>query len=61
MHWYQSFEAREQERINSIPGFRQTYDIYQTPTLYLLDKNKRIVAKKITAEQVNDFLNHQHQ
>ncbi|HEX4958747.1 MAG TPA: thioredoxin-like domain-containing protein [Lacibacter sp.] len=61
MHWYQSFEAREQERINSIPGFRQTYDIFQTPTLYLLDKNKRIVAKKITAEQVNDFLTHQHQ
>jgi thiol-disulfide isomerase/thioredoxin len=61
MHWYQSFEAREQERMNSIPGFRQTYDIYQTPTLYLLDKNKRIVAKKITAEQVNDFLKHQHQ
>jgi thiol-disulfide isomerase/thioredoxin len=61
MHWYQSFEAREQERLNSIPGFRQTYDIYQTPTLYLLDKNKRIVAKKITAEQVNDFLKQQHQ
>lgn len=61
MHWYQSFEAREQERINSVPGFRQTYDIYQTPTIYLLDKNKRIIAKKITAEQVNDFLKHQHQ
>jgi thiol-disulfide isomerase/thioredoxin len=61
MHWYQSFDAREQERINSIPGFRQTYDIFQTPTIYLLDKNKRIIAKKISAEQVNDFLKQQHQ
>jgi thiol-disulfide isomerase/thioredoxin len=61
MHWYQSFDAREQERLNNIPGFRQTYDIFQTPTIYLLDKDKRIVAKKISAEQVNDFLKHKHQ
>lgn len=55
-HWYQSFEARQEERIKSLPGFRQSYDVYQTPTIYLLDKDKRIIAKKITAEQVNDFL-----
>jgi hypothetical protein len=55
-HWYQSFEARQEERIKSIPGFRQSYDVYQTPTIYLLDKDKRIIAKKISAEQVNDFL-----
>ncbi len=58
-HWYQSFEAREAERIQSLPGFRQSYDVYQTPTIYLLDKDKRIIAKKITAEQVNDFLKNQ--
>jgi len=55
-HWYQAFEAREEERIKSIPGFRQNYDVYQTPTIYLLDKDKRIIAKKISPEQVNDFL-----
>ena len=55
-HWYQGFEARELERTQSLPGFRQSYDVYQTPTIYLLDKDKRIIAKKITPEQVNDFL-----
>jgi hypothetical protein len=30
--------------------------VYQTPTIYLLDKDKRIIAKKITPEQVDDFL-----
>jgi thiol-disulfide isomerase/thioredoxin len=60
-HWYQSFEARENERVKSIPGFRQNYDVYQTPTIYLLDKDKRIIAKKITPEQVDDFLKTQQQ
>jgi thiol-disulfide isomerase/thioredoxin len=38
------------------PSFKQLYDITQTPTLYLLDKDKRILAKKLTLEQLNDFL-----
>lgn len=38
------------------PSFKQLYDITQTPTLYLLDKDKRILAKKLTLEQMNDFL-----
>jgi thiol-disulfide isomerase/thioredoxin len=59
LHWYQSFEARDNERKNNKPGFRQSYDIFQTPTIYLLDKEKRIVAKKISPEQVNEFLLHQ--
>ncbi|MBX9785462.1 MAG: redoxin domain-containing protein [Chitinophagaceae bacterium] len=58
-HWYQAFEAREEEKRNNLPGFRQNYDVYQTPTIYLLDKDKRIVAKKISPEQINDFLKHQ--
>lgn len=60
LHLYQSFEEREAERKNNVPGFRQTYDVFQTPTIYLLDKEKRIVAKKITPEQVNEFLEYQH-
>lgn len=59
LHLYQSFEAREEERIKSIPGFRQSYDVYQTPTIYLLDKDKRIVAKKISPEQIDEFLKFQ--
>jgi thiol-disulfide isomerase/thioredoxin len=58
-HWYQSFDMREEERKKNIPNFRQNYDVYQTPTIYLLDEDKRIVAKKISAEQVHDFLEFQ--
>ncbi|MGN0033425.1 MAG: DUF5106 domain-containing protein [Candidatus Limimorpha sp.] len=32
------------------------YDIQSTPLIYLLDKEKRIVAKRIKAEQVEQFL-----
>ena len=38
------------------PGFRQLYDVTQTPTVLLLDKEKRIVGKKLSWEQLNDFL-----
>lgn len=35
---------------------RQLYDVYKTPTLYLLDSNKKILAKNLSIEQFNDFL-----
>ena len=38
------------------PSFRQLYDITQTPTVYLLDKEKRIIGKKLTPQQLNDLL-----
>jgi thiol-disulfide isomerase/thioredoxin len=38
------------------PSYKQLYDVIQTPTLYLLDKDKRIVAKKLTLEQMDDVL-----
>ncbi|RYF90429.1 MAG: redoxin domain-containing protein [Chitinophagaceae bacterium] len=38
------------------PSFKQLYDITQTPTLYLLDNEKRIVGKKLTPQQLNDLL-----
>ena len=38
------------------PSFRQLYDVTQTPTLYLLDSEKRIVGKKLTVDQLNDLL-----
>jgi hypothetical protein len=58
-HWYQSYEMREEERKKNIPNFRQNYDVYQTPTIYLLDEEKRIIAKKISPEQIHDFLEFQ--
>ncbi|MGC4100918.1 redoxin domain-containing protein [Ferruginibacter sp.] len=38
------------------PSFRQLYDVTLTPTLYLLDKNKNIIGKKLTIFQLNDLL-----
>ena len=38
------------------PSYRQLYDIQQTPTLYLLDKNKNIIAKKLNLGQMNELL-----
>ena len=39
------------------PDYRQLYDVYQTPEIYLLDKEKRIMAKKLTYQQVDEILN----
>jgi peroxiredoxin len=36
--------------------FKVTYDIYATPVLYVLDKNKIIIAKRIGYENLDDFL-----
>jgi hypothetical protein len=38
------------------PSFRQLYDITLTPSLYLLDKDKNIVGKKLTILQLNELL-----
>ncbi len=57
--WTQVYETKEMEKIVTDaqrPGFRQLYDVTQTPTLFLLDKEKRIIGKKLSWEQLNDFL-----
>ena len=38
--------------------YRQLYDVYQTPVIYLLDKNKKIKAKKLDVKQLEEVLNH---
>jgi thiol-disulfide isomerase/thioredoxin len=55
-HVYQTKELKENELKSGQPGFRQLYDVYQTPMLYLLDKDKKILAKKLNYEQLNEFL-----
>lgn len=37
-------------------NFRTVYDIQSTPVIYLLDNEKRIIAKKMGAEQLRDIL-----
>ncbi len=48
-------KADDKARIDAgIPGYSQLYDVLTFPTLYLLDKEKRIVAKKLTYQQIDD-------
>lgn len=50
-------KAADKERTDAgIPGYSQLYDVLSFPTLYLLDKNKRIIAKKLSFEQMDDIL-----
>lgn len=37
-------------------NFRNFYDIYSTPVIYLLDKDNKIIAKRIDAEQLGELL-----
>ena len=39
-----------------IPGYSQLYDVLSFPTLYLLDKDKHIIAKKLTYQQMDEVL-----
>lgn len=50
-------KADDKARIDAgIPGYSQLYDVQSFPTLYLLDKDKHIIAKKLTFEQINEVL-----
>ena len=37
-------------------NFRDTYDIYSTPRVFLLDKDKKIIAKRLGIDQLGDLL-----
>ncbi len=40
----------------NMSNFRDMYDVYSTPIIYLLDKDKKIIAKRIDVEQLKEFL-----
>jgi hypothetical protein len=37
-------------------NLKEKFDIYSTPVIYILDKDKRIKAKRLGADQVVDML-----
>ena len=39
-------------------NYHDEYDIISTPTIYLLDKKKKIIAKRLSDEQVQGFIKH---
>jgi thiol-disulfide isomerase/thioredoxin len=53
---YQTREVRETEQAAGQPNFRQLYDVTKTPTVYLLDDQKRIIAKQLSLEQFDDLI-----
>ncbi len=40
----------------NVTGFRNYYDIYSTPVIYVLDEKKNIIAKRISVETLRDML-----
>lgn len=36
--------------------FRELYDVHSSPVMYLLDENKKIIAKRILTEQMKEFI-----
>lgn len=61
--WKKMIKEREIEdwiNVNGTNGvtqdFFKLYDIDSTPVIYILDKNKKIIAKKIDAENIIKFL-----
>jgi hypothetical protein len=57
--WTNVYYSKEDEKVRvdaNIPGYSQLYDVQSFPTIYLLDKDKRIVAKKLTWQQTDEIL-----
>ena len=55
-HIYQPKKVKDDEAKRGVANFRQLYDVYKTPTLYLLDSNKRIIGKMLSIEQFDEVL-----
>ncbi|MES2332322.1 MAG: redoxin domain-containing protein [Bacteroidota bacterium] len=53
---YETTDARKSGEKNGQPNYRQLYDFHVTPTIYLLDKDKHILAKKLTLEQFDEII-----
>lgn len=53
---YYSKAADKARTDANIPGYSQLFDVQSFPTLYLLDKDKRIIAKKLTYQQLDEII-----
>ncbi|SJZ67965.1 TlpA family protein disulfide reductase [Sediminibacterium ginsengisoli] len=57
--WIQAYETKAAKEAGEKAGkanYRQLYDITKTPTMYLLDKDKKIIAKQLSLEQFDDLI-----
>ena len=53
---YETEQKRQEIISQKKPSYQQLYNVTQTPTLYLLDKDKRIIAKQLSLEQMDEVL-----
>ena len=56
---YQTKEMEDADVAAGKPSYRQLYDVIMTPTVFLLDKDKKIIAKKLSLKQIDELLQHQ--
>ena len=57
--WYQVYQTKQDKQAEEkagLPNYRQLYDIFKTPTVYLLDEKKRILAKQLSLEQFDALM-----
>lgn len=60
------FTAAQQDARQFVPKFttiqslnyQETFDIFSTPRVFVLDKDKKIIAKQLSIAQLEDFLDH---
>lgn len=63
--WHQTLEEKNMGEFINVNGtrsalgnFHDLYDIYSTPVVYLVDRKKRIIAKRIPVESIGTYLDH---
>jgi hypothetical protein len=57
---YEPVIEREARTKKGLASYQQLYNAYQTPTMYLLDKDKNILAKRLSLEQFDNMLKELH-
>lgn len=59
--WFKFIREKDLKWLNvadltGVTNFRKYYDIYSTPVIYLLDKNKKIIGKRMDVEAIEEFI-----
>lgn len=59
-NFLRDFKITDWENVNgtrsATPNYHDLYDIISTPTIYLLDKDKKIIAKRLAYAQLIEFI-----
>ncbi|MBN8836865.1 MAG: DUF5106 domain-containing protein [Sphingobacteriia bacterium] len=56
IHTYQKKADTDADIAAGRPNYRQLYDVSKTPTMYLLDDQKRIIGKMLSLEQFDSLI-----